>query len=154
MIKKQIFIFDLDGTLSLNEHRDHYITGKTKDWDGYFEACDKDEPNVPVITVFNSLCEFGNDIRIWSGRSDAVREKSLYWLARHTKLHFETLDTMLTMRPAGDYTPDEVLKEQWFEALTPVERSIIVAIFDDRQKVVDMWRRKGLTCFQVAEGNF
>lgn len=27
-------------------------------------------------------------------------------------------------------------------------------IYDDRQKVVDMWRSKGLTCFQVAPGNF
>ena len=27
-------------------------------------------------------------------------------------------------------------------------------VFDDRQQVVDMWRANGLTCFQVAEGNF
>jgi hypothetical protein len=25
---------------------------------------------------------------------------------------------------------------------------------DDRQRVVDMWRSNGLTCLQVAEGNF
>ena len=30
----------------------------------------------------------------------------------------------------------------------------IVGVFDDRQKVVDMWRKNGLTCFQVADGNF
>ena len=27
-------------------------------------------------------------------------------------------------------------------------------IFDDRQSVVDMWRSRGLTCFQVAKGDF
>ena len=27
-------------------------------------------------------------------------------------------------------------------------------IFDDRQSVVDMWRARGLTCFQVAKGDF
>ena len=27
-------------------------------------------------------------------------------------------------------------------------------IFDDRKKVVDMWRQEGLTCFEVEEGNF
>jgi len=27
-------------------------------------------------------------------------------------------------------------------------------VFDDRQQVVDMWRQNGLTCFQVADGNF
>jgi hypothetical protein len=30
----------------------------------------------------------------------------------------------------------------------------IVCVFDDRQKVVDMWRDMGLTCMQVAPGNF
>ena len=27
-------------------------------------------------------------------------------------------------------------------------------VFDDRQKVVDMWRKNKVTCLQVAEGNF
>jgi len=27
-------------------------------------------------------------------------------------------------------------------------------IFDDRQKVVDMWRDKGFTVVQVADGDF
>ena len=30
----------------------------------------------------------------------------------------------------------------------------VEAVFDDRQKVVDMWREIGLTCMQVAPGNF
>jgi hypothetical protein len=30
----------------------------------------------------------------------------------------------------------------------------VVAVFDDRDQVVRMWRSLGLTVFQVAEGNF
>ena len=30
----------------------------------------------------------------------------------------------------------------------------VFAVFDDRQQVVDMWRQNGLTCFQVADGDF
>jgi hypothetical protein len=30
----------------------------------------------------------------------------------------------------------------------------VVAVFDDRDKVVNMWRENGLTCMQVAYGNF
>lgn len=30
----------------------------------------------------------------------------------------------------------------------------VTAVFDDRQQVVDMWREIGLTCCQVAPGNF
>ena len=30
----------------------------------------------------------------------------------------------------------------------------VAMVFDDRQQVVDMWRYNGLTCFQVADGDF
>ena len=54
--------------------------------------------------------------------------------------------------------PDEKLKLQWFEETFVIPENIdetkVVAVFDDRQKVVDMWREIGLTCMQVAPGNF
>jgi hypothetical protein len=50
---------------------------------------------------------------------------------------------------------DEILKENWLDDFAnKVGKENIVGVFDDRQKVVDMWRKNGLTCFQVAEGNF
>ena len=30
----------------------------------------------------------------------------------------------------------------------------VLCVYDDRQKVVDMWREEGLVCCQVAPGNF
>ena len=51
------------------------------------------------------------------------------------------------------FKPDDKLKEDWLNELFP-NKSDIFAVFDDRNKVVDMWRRNGLTCFQVADGNF
>jgi hypothetical protein len=62
------------------------------------------------------------------------------------------------MRAKGDYRDDRILKKEMFEKLclaipTSVCRSDFI-IFDDRQKVVDMWREMGLTCCQVAPGNF
>jgi hypothetical protein len=52
---------------------------------------------------------------------------------------------------------DDELKEEWLDAydlpgLLP--RDEILCVYDDRDKVVKMWRRNGLPCFQVAEGNF
>jgi hypothetical protein len=55
------------------------------------------------------------------------------------------------MRAASDFTPDEELKRQWIEEY---KLEHILCIFDDRKKVVDMWRSLGLTCFQVAPGDF
>jgi hypothetical protein len=52
--------------------------------------------------------------------------------------------------------PDDDLKKKWFNDLFPTQKDIddVVCVFDDRQKVVDMWRDMGLTCMQVAPGNF
>jgi hypothetical protein len=34
------------------------------------------------------------------------------------------------------------------------ERYYVVGVFDDRNKVVSMWRSLGLTVYQVADGDF
>ena len=57
------------------------------------------------------------------------------------------------MRPIGSNTPDEVLKKQWLdEELNAGEE--IMCVFDDRDKVVKMWRDNGILCMQVNYGNF
>ena len=58
------------------------------------------------------------------------------------------------MRTDGDYTPDDELKEFWLNKLNGGGFSRLVAVFDDRNKVVAMWRRHGVRCFQVAPGDF
>ena len=58
------------------------------------------------------------------------------------------------MRRAGDFTPDEVLKRKWYEELGSHDKARLVAVFDDRDKVVAMWRSIGVACFQVAPGKF
>ena len=58
----------------------------------------------------------------------------------------------LVMRSDGDSRPDEITKAQMLEALS--DSYEVRMVFDDRQKVVDMWRSKGLLCLQVAPGEF
>ena len=52
--------------------------------------------------------------------------------------------------------PDEskVLRVLLDYAIQDVDKDDIFAVFDDRNQVVDMWRDNGITCFQVAEGDF
>jgi len=58
----------------------------------------------------------------------------------------------LVMRPQDHlYMPDNDLKQHWLDAIG-VDN--VAMVFDDRNQVVDMWRKNGLTCFQVAEGDF
>ena len=49
--------------------------------------------------------------------------------------------------------PDDELKKRWLDQLF-TNTDDVHCVFDDRDKVVKMWRDNGLTCFQVAPGNF
>lgn len=57
------------------------------------------------------------------------------------------------MRPTKDNRPDTVVKKELFEAHID-GRYDVAFVVDDREGVVRQWREMGLTCFQVAEGNF
>ena len=137
-------IFDLDGTLADINHRVHYVRNGNRDWDSFFSACTSDLFNTPVAEALWAHLRAGHHVEIWSGRSDVVERETREWLADNG------IDPRLLtrMRPAGDYTPDVDLKRSWLHELHPDERPDLV--YDDRQRVVDMWRDEGLTCFQVA----
>ena len=59
----------------------------------------------------------------------------------------------LFLRPNGDYRPDEVFKSELADQFEELGGKIDL-VFDDRNKVVDMWRARGTTVVQVAEGDF
>lgn len=158
MTTKPLYIFDLDGTLALIDHRRHFVEGPRaqQNWHAFFAACVDDAPNRAVIQTFNMLKRAGADILIFSGRSDKVRHQTEAWLLKHVdEITGADLEgPMLRMRKAGDYTPDDALKGQWFEEMLPCDAERLVAVFDDRDRVVRIWRDLGVPCFQVAEGAF
>lgn len=138
-------IFDLDGTIADISHRTHFVRGGNKDWDSFFAACVADVPNWPVVQALNAHIVADHNVEIWSARSAIVRRETEEWLDCEAGI----LPTYLTrMRSAGDNTPDVVLKRHWLHQLHESERPDIV--YDDRQRVVDMWREEGIACFQVA----
>ena len=152
-----LYIFDLDGTIALNDHRQHYLEDREdpRRWEKFFAACDKDTPNGPVIDTMCDLRNAGADVWVFSGRSDEVAEETYGWLRRHVPGVTANYQWFrLRMREAGDYTPDDVLKLKWHAEMSPEDRTRLVAVFDDRDKVVEMWRSAGVACFQVARGAF
>jgi hydroxymethylpyrimidine pyrophosphatase-like HAD family hydrolase len=142
-----VVIFDLDGTLANIEHRRHLVTNGNNQWDKFYKECINDEVNPVVSLICKTLKKSGFNIAILSGRSDIVKEETIKWL----KDNYIEYD-YLYMRKKDDYTPDEKLKEKWLRKLRNEE--MVLCIFDDRQKVVDMWREQGFVCFQVAKGDF
>jgi phosphoglycolate phosphatase-like HAD superfamily hydrolase len=153
---KPLYIFDLDGTLAHIEHRKHMLEDKLDPnrWRRFYAACDKDSPCAAVINTMNSLRIAGCEVWIFSGRSSEVREKTVAWLCEHTAFTPHELEIALTMRDEGDYTVDDELKLSWLNEMLIDDRNRLVAVFDDRNRVVQMWRDAGVTCFQVAPGEF
>lgn len=146
------YVFDLDGTLANIDHRLHFL--ERNDWDGFFQACDQDTPVASVIEVLLNLYDAGHNIEIWSGRSAVVEQKTLNWLDEHISYGIaggpHGGDFLTHMRKEGDYRPDTVLKEEWLFAFHQKHGFMPTMIFDDRPSVVEMWRRNGVTCAQVA----
>jgi hypothetical protein len=141
-------IVDLDGTLALDSHRAHHLQTEPRDWDSYFRLCSSDKPNTDVITLVNMLYDEGYDIHILSGRRDDCYLETVDWLAKH-----EVGYTYLQLRLTGDREQDHVLKPRWAQNLKLTPENTLLVI-EDRQRVVDEWRRRGFTCLQVAPGNF
>jgi len=141
-------IFDLDGTLANIEHRLHHIrTRGQQDWATFFKACVRDTTIVPVASLARRLKMGGVHIAIWTARSEEVRLDTLHWLNAHHLPYDE-----LRMRAIKDHRQDDVLKAEWLKALPRAEWPDVV--FEDRTRVVDMWRAYGVTCCQVAPGDF
>lgn len=147
------YVFDLDGTLANGEHRLHFITGETKDWRSYFAACGGDQPIPHTIELLQAILSRGVDrVEIWTGRSDEVRDETHAWLRRQLGPgdfgRFGQIDA-IHMRAAGDHRNDDELKAEWI-----VKYGRPDLVFEDRDRVVAMWRANGVPCFQVAPGAF
>jgi hypothetical protein len=135
----QAWIVDIDGTLALKGGRSAY------DW----ARVGEDEPNEPVLAVVRALVRDGYHIIFMSGRMEQCRHATIAWLNGQ---HLDALH--LHMRPDDDYRPDEVLKRELYEAHVKGQYEVM-GVIDDRAKVVRMWRDElGLTCLQVAPGEF
>lgn len=153
MKRKDTIICDLDGTLANCEHRVHHVRDKPKNWDMFYAGIRKDEINMPVLFVLDALLNrepVHFSLIFCSGRPERCREDTEWWLREFCG--FGRNDYTLLMRKDGDRREDYIVKQEILDEHIDKER--VLFVLDDRQQVVDMWRRNGLTCFQVAEGNF
>lgn len=157
---RPLYIFDLDGTLADPEHRKAWLKmdqlGDRK-WREFYRACRLDAPIFPVIETLDRLLRTNAEIWIVSGRSEEVAGMTRDWLRLYVPNFFADLDiypARLYLRREGDHRTDEALKQEFLDQMLPADRLRLVAAFEDRDRVVAMWRRNGVPCFQVAPGEF
>ena len=150
-----IIIFDLDGTLAnIDARRALSMDDNNKiNWNKFFDPLNipLDQPNIPVIHMAKMLKEQGFKIFIFSGRSGVTLQATVEWLQDNN-----IPCDKLMMRPKEKlFMKDADLKQLWLNDKELIPNiSDVFAVFDDRDQVVEMWRKNDLTCFQVADGNF
>jgi phosphoglycolate phosphatase-like HAD superfamily hydrolase len=142
-----VIIFDIDGTIADCTHRLHYIKDGKKDWDSFFGTVSADTVIEDMQKLYNQLHVL-NHIIICTGRSDVCREATEQWLHDHGFRYVK-----LYMRKAGDRRADYLAKEDMLKQILS-DGYKPTMVFDDRTQVVEMWRRNGIRCLQVAKGDF
>jgi len=160
---RNLYVFDLDGTLCDITHRLKYIRNSNgtrlthPDWKTFFKECVNDEPLSGTIEILKSLQRCGKQICICSGRSDEVQKETIEWLQLQG---IDIIRLILVMRKDGDYRSDITVKDELLTGVLDILNNEYEGvtwnpiIFEDRKSVVDMWRNKGFTCYQVAPGEF
>lgn len=151
--RRKAIIVDIDGTLALRNNRSPF---------DYEKACD-DIADFRMCNIIASLIESDENYEVFflTGREDTgnCRRITEEWIETHVYTKhghdgFLPVDNWeLLMRSEGDHRPDEVVKKEiWEERIKPWFD--VVAVFDDRDRVVKMWRNEGLLCLQPYYGDF
>lgn len=142
---QQCIIFDIDGTLADNSHRQYLLMSNKYAWKQFFDSMGEDLPNKPIFSLYQTLQESKKyKMIIATGRPDNYKKLTEQWLFWNNIIYDE-----LYMRKAGDTREDSLVKE---EILFEIQKKyFIVFVVDDRTSVVNMWRKHGITCLQCND---
>lgn len=134
------WIFDVDGTLALIGDRSPYDMRNVS----------IDTPHHPVVMAAQALAAHPDvdALLVVSGRDETARRATEAWLT-FNGIPFDRL----LLRRKGDQRADHIVKAEIYDDHIAPHYDVI-GVVDDRRSVVEMWRSRGLICFQVAEGDF
>ena len=162
---KPVVICDLDGTLCDIKHRLHFVKnlpeGEKKDWKSFFEGIKDDKLREDVNTKISQKVfseDEPEDVKIIfvSARPEEYREATIQWFDRvcNEKRHiFDAINPYhinLIMRETGDKRDDVEVKEEIYHKY--LKHLNIIKVFDDRPRVIKMWREKGLDVEDCGNG--
>ena len=145
-----LVVFDIDGTLANIEHRLHHVRSKPKNWKAFDAGIPNDKVNLPVAEIFWSLKDVvGNDNIFASGRNERSRQATEDWLQDNNLWDYHS---KLYMRKADDYRSDDIVKQEMLDQIIVDYGKKPDMVFDDRPRVVRMWRDNGIFVFNVYQG--
>lgn len=136
-------ICDIDGTVALRNNRSPF---------DYSKVCE-DTFDPRMLEVLYTFIESGVKIIFVTGREDMdnCRELTTKWLDKN--IAYSESGWELIMRSKGDHRSDAEIKKEVYDKYIK-DKYNILCVFEDRDKVVKMWRDEGLLCNQVYYGDF
>lgn len=153
---KRCIICDIDGTIAhiKDKSRTHFQMHKV----------DEDEVDDIVFTMVNTLAKANDAMIIYlTGRSSDCFSKTVKWLddtyAEYGYLStdisgltktWENGDYHIYSRLNGDNRKDFIIKKELYDTFID-GRYEVIAVFDDRPQVVDLWNDLGLKTIAVAD---
>jgi beta-phosphoglucomutase-like phosphatase (HAD superfamily) len=149
MIKPRAVIWDLDGTLSDDRARAHFVeveAGRKRDWKSYFDAIEEDAPIAASIAILQALRKDGIRIIYLTGRPEYTRANTERWLNANG---LEEYDVLL-MRPEGERRHAGEFKVDAVRAIR--DQYEIVCAFEDRVDVAEHLRVSGVPVFLYGAG--
>jgi phosphoglycolate phosphatase-like HAD superfamily hydrolase len=144
-----LVVFDIDGTLANIEHRLAFVQSKPKNWTAFDAGIPNDLVNPYVAEAFHSLKAAGNEIIFASGRNERSRNVTMTWLQNN---NFWNYTAKLYMRKADDFRSDDIVKREILDEIVADFGKKPDMVFDDRPRVVRMWREAGIFVFNVYQG--
>lgn len=147
---KKVVLCDLDGTIANLDHRLGYMyptDGSKKDWKSFFAEISNDTLIEGVAAQLLQKRMEGYEIFYISARPDNYRKETEEWLSRVGAPPY----TALFMRRAMDKREDSEIKQDLLNQFFP-DKSVINCVFDDRPRVIRMWRENGLEVIDCGTG--
>jgi len=142
-----LICFDIDGTLADVSHRVHYWRQKPKNWNMFKSEMVNDKPIEQIVNIARTMWFAGHTVILCSGRGDDTRKLTEDWLYDHD-IKFEKL----YMREANDYRGDDIVKKELLDQIVARFGKKPDIVFDDRPRVVKMWRENGVFVADVYQG--
>jgi len=140
-------IFDLDGVLSDAASRQHYLEGRRRDWDAFFEACGDDQLIEEVARLLG-LLDPTLVVVLLTARPARVRPQTAAWLQRYA-LRWD----LLVMRDVGDYEAARDFKRRSVKELRGLGFDLRLSFEDDRRNVA-MFHGEGVPCVYIHSGYY
>lgn len=143
------YIFDIDGTLANCEHRMHYIKHKPKNYKAFYATGHLDSPMHPMCQLARTIdATEHSHIIFCTGRPEEMRAATTAWLLEHALVRSGPIS--LYMRADNDYRQDTVVKDELYDRIL-ADGFQPQLVFDDRPRVCDMWKSRGLLVARIGD---